>query len=620
MRRGSGGQAAIIFILIIALIFLFTAITVNITKVSDTKTTLSNAADAAATNLAAKLGSYSGLLEEKGDSASGWDIGYIVSQIFALAEIIVGLLTLETGGAALIKQGVIQLGVNTGNQILIGLDIVDNNRKLAASGVDLKSQFQEQAIQDALVRVVDDPEMVQDISDWDEDGDTTEYISRFAARYHQRVHDILQDVRDYTGSVLSCIEDFQIPLEAFRDKMVGFKGFLEVELINLLKALKDEGLNVSFWVEGVDWAKMLDDPPVPQNDDIDRLIYIIDKTKGCDEDNFDTFVTTTAKNLDNKALIIGEVFEAWHNKLYDKDADTDDWYSIFGDYSTRMDLWMVELTGISGQLGLINSGLLSQEAKNDALIEALNTLPPVNSPPEPWLAKLAELAGILEQLGLITPVNDYLLNQIAITESVIQVINEILPYLTIGQDPPHMVQPKPWLTALGQIGNNLLSQQANNAALIGRITLAISTLTSAQDPDIQQFMAAVDGLEVGLAGYTGTGEVIAVKYNPVTYSWEDSRGNHHIKVYVQYFNMPRLECDRKWFLGKKTCTVVYEDEPKVCGVEITRFDEGRDTYLWDFIYTKDAEAEGVDPEDPEAALARGIGVTAERNYYCGGTY
>ena len=523
MRRGSG-QAAIIFVLIIALIFLFTAITVNITKVSDTKTNLLNAADIAATNLAAKLGSYSKLLDEKGESAEGWDIGYIVSQVFAVVQIVVGVITVEAGGAVLIRQGVIQLAANTGSRVLVGLDLKNVNRKLASAGLDLKDQLREQSIQDALVRVVDDPKMVQDTSDWDEDGDTTEYISRFAAWYQERINMILQEANEYTGSVLSCIEDFQTPLEAFRDKMVspdgtaGFKVFLQVELINLLEDLEDEGFNISFWVEGVDWARMLDDPPAPQNDDIDRLIYIIDGDRGC-QDNFDAFVTTTAENLEDGSLKIGEVFVLWHNILYDEDENTDDWYSVFGDYSVKMDIWLAGLRAI-------NDNLLNQEEINNVLVERVNLA-------------------------------------VSAIES---------------------AQDEPWLT---------------------------------DKPGIQQFRAAVDGLEIGLEGYTGTGEVIAVKYNPVTYSWEDSRGNHHVKVCVQYFDMPRLRIQTNLW-GNTTYNLDFPTGD--CGVEITRFSEGRNTYLWDFIYTKDAEAGGVDPEDAEAALARGIGVTAERYYNCGGTY
>ena len=528
MRRGSG-QAAIIFILIIALIFLFTAITVNITKVSDTKTTLYNAADIAATNLAAKLGSYSKLLDEKGESAEGWDIGYIVSQIFAIAQIIFGAVT---GQPEFVYFGIIQLGANVGSQILVGLDIADANRKLAAAGLDLQDQLREQAIQDALIRVIDDPKMVQDTSDWNENGDTTEYISRFTAWYQQRVNRILQEARDYTGSVLSCIEDFQTPLEAFRDKMVGtdeipgFKDFLEEDFIDLLQDLKDEGFDVSFWVEGVDWDRrrwLVN--TTPENDDIDRFIYMIDGDKGY-QDNFDAFVTTTAENLENELLIIGEVFTSWHTRLYDEDEETGDWYSVFSDYSVKMDLWSAELRDIKDRL--------------------------------------------LEE----------------------------------GQ-----------------------------GALVEEVTLAISTLKSAQDepwlsdqPGIQQFRAAVDGLEIGLEGYTGTGEVIALRYNPVIYSWEDSRGGHHIKVYIQWFDMPTLDCDTTWW-GKTTCDLL--NGTGDCGVEITRFDEGRNTYLWDFVYTKPNEAEaGVIPGTRRTPGSRvvvdvaspGIGVTAICNYYCGGTY
>ncbi|GAH88311.1 unnamed protein product, partial [marine sediment metagenome] len=143
---------------------------------------------------------------------------------------------------------------------------------------------------------------------------------------------------------------------------------MEVEFISLLKDLKDKGeeFNVSFWEEGVDWAKVAEGIPAAENDDIDRLIYMIDDPEGCplNKNNFDAFVTTTLEL--SKALIIGEAFVLWHKTLYDEEVDTDDWYSIFGDYSTRMDSWLVELRSKKGEL----EGILLSRQADMALIEA----------------------------------------------------------------------------------------------------------------------------------------------------------------------------------------------------------------------------------------------------------
>lgn len=506
MRRNSG-QAAIIFILIIALIFLFTAITVNVGKVADVKNTLSIAADGAATNLAASLGSYSGLLREKGESAEGWDLGYIVQEIIGLAHIIYGIVKLDPGA---IQTGVVLLGSGAVNRTLVGLDMGIANRKLVESGLDLKDLLREQAIQYALARVVDDPTMVKDIYDGDEDGDKDEDISRFAVWYYARTNSIAEALGEMGNSLVSSLEDFQPHLENFRNEMVNFSDFLEGEFIPLLKELKGQGFNVSFWKEGVDWDKMGDENPAPVNDDIDRLRYIINYSEN--EDTFETFVADTVENLDDGVLIVGEVFKLWRQRLYDPEndnSDGDDWYSLFGRHSTAMDAWLVELRDIRDRL-------TEQDAKEK--------------------------------------VND-----------------------------------------------------------------AIKNIKSANNPmngSIQEFRAAVDGLKTatGEDYFTMAGETIAPHYNSVIYSWEDSRGPHHVKVYVGGFRMPELDIDTHWY--GKTDYDLYNAEG-TCTVEVTRFDGGRNTYLWDFRYTKDAEA-GDFGDNAEAALKHGIKVRAERSYYCGG--
>ena len=109
-----------------------------------------------------------------------------------------------------------------------------------------------------------------------------------------------------------------------------------------MKELKDQELAVSFWEQGVDWDKMGDDPPAPVNDDIDRLIYIIDYSGN--EENFEEFVATTIGDLEDGVLIIGEVFKLWNKRLYDpENENNDDWYSVFGNYSAKMGVWLMEL-------------------------------------------------------------------------------------------------------------------------------------------------------------------------------------------------------------------------------------------------------------------------------------
>ncbi len=510
----NSGQAAIIFILIIAIIFLFIAITVNVSKVAELKNTVSFVAEGAATDLAAKLGSYSGLLKEKGESAEGWDIGYIVKEVIGVGFIIGGILT---DNPALIKTGAVMIGSNTVNQVLAGLDMGLVNRKLAEAGMDLKGQWREQAIQYALIRVVDDPKRVQDLYDVDEDKDTEEQVSRFAVKYHARANNIVAELKNSNDLLLSYLEGFQPPLESFGEEMVDFSAFLEEELIPLLRELKDQGFVVSFWKEGVDWDKMGDDPPASVNDDIDRLIYIINYSEN--EDTFEAFVASTIEDLEERLLITGAVFTPWNKRLYDSENESnEDWYFLFGQYSTAMDAWLAGLRDIRDRLP-------DGDAKE-------------------------------------------------------------------------------------------------------KVRASITSITSANDDSIQGFRGAVDAFEAVIeTAFTSTEEAIeaiAVKYNPVTYSWHDSRGNHSVRVAVDGFYMPELDVTTHWY-GKTDYKL--HNATGSCGVEVTRFDEGQDTYLWNFRYTKDAEAgisaplggAGFDlPGAEEKVVEHGISAKRTRNYYSGG--
>ena len=661
MRRNSGqvlrpcsGQAAIIFILVIALIFLFTAITVNVGKVAELKNNLSVTADGAATNLAASLGSYSGLLKEKGDSATGWDIGYIFNQILGVEEIIRGALT---GNPEALLRGIALLGGNTVSQVLVGLEMGSINRKLVAAGLDLKDLLREQAIQYALVRVVDDPKMVQDTFDIDEDGDRDEQVSRFAVQYYARTNNIASDLGEMNNPLLSYLEGFQSSLENFSDKMVDFSVFLEGEFIPLLKELKDREFAVSFWEEGVDWDRMGEENPAPENDDIDRLRYIINYSGN--EDMLETFVTDTVENLDDGVLIVGEVFRLWNQRLYDpEDNNNDDWYSLFGRYSTTMDAWLLELRDKKSGLEEI---LLTKQERMNYLQRRIEEIEGEGREINEQIAKLhLEIDKLNEQIAELHLEIDKLNEQIAdkkeeiaevwnpeviyMLERKLEVLEEELAaleeelaelqtQLELAAPEEELAELQTQLAVLAEERSRRLIQLADIQRqiatldyLVDRVEYCIKRIKSANNPmtgSIQKFRAAVDGLETVIEGnFTSKGEAIAVNYNPVTYSWHDSRGNHFVRVYVHGFHMPELDIDTHWY-GKTDYTLY--DAQGECGVEITRFDEGQDTYLWNFRYTKDAEAGISDPVEAgfdlpgaEAAVEHGISATATRNYYCGG--
>ncbi len=588
MRQNSG-QAAIIFILIIAIIFLFTAITVNVSKVAELKNTVSMAAEGAATNLAAKLGSYSKLLEDKGESAEGWDVGYIIKEVMGIGWIIAGIVTSNPG---LIKTGAVMIGTNTVNQVLVGLDMGKLNRKLAESGMDLKGQWREQAIQYALIRVVDDSKMVKDLFDIDEDGDRDEFVSRFAVKYYARTNNIVAEFKKSTGPLLSYLESFRAPLERFGDGMVDFSGFLDGEFIPLLQELEDQEFAVSFWEQGVDWYKMGEGIPAPVNDDIDRLIYIIDYSGN--KENLEEFIATTIGDLEDGVLIIDEVFKPWNKRLYDpENENNDDWYSMFGNYSAKMDVWLMELRDKKGGLEAI---LLSKEDRITSIQSRIKEIEDEGGEIDKLNEEIAEaleeeITGLNKEITALVEECSQGLIQIADIRTQIDGLDDLI--IKVGD-------------------------------CINRIKSAQSAALGKED-SIQDFRAAVDVFEAVIEdGFTGAGETIAVKYNPVTYSWHDSRGNHFVRVYIHGFKVPEIEITTHLY-GKTDYKFLDGTKTGKCGVDVTRFDEGQDTYLWNFRYTKDAEAGISDPveagfnlPDAEAAAERGISATVTRDYYCGG--
>jgi len=85
-RSGRKAQVATVITLIIAIMFLFFAITVNLGRLAEKRTKYSNAADSAVLNFASQVGSYSHYLSETyldgGDNVCEFSWGYFFQQLF----------------------------------------------------------------------------------------------------------------------------------------------------------------------------------------------------------------------------------------------------------------------------------------------------------------------------------------------------------------------------------------------------------------------------------------------------------------------------------------------------------------------------------------------------------
>lgn len=206
-QRKVEGQTATLFILLIAVILILTAITMNIGKVSEIKTTLDNAADGAAMAAASNLGSIANVYNRQTGSTT--DYTGIIKSIVAIGITIfnppLGLLAL---GANLAIEGYKSYQLNKVPRLLSSL-----------SGIN---QIKETAINYALFSIVVDPNMITDYHDLDEDGEVDDEVSQFLNWYTQRVGlleedddeagiNALYDVADAKQALLDFIGTPEIP-------------------------------------------------------------------------------------------------------------------------------------------------------------------------------------------------------------------------------------------------------------------------------------------------------------------------------------------------------------------------------------------------------------------------
>jgi len=167
--RGKGGQIATLITLILAVLILLSAVLMNIGEFAQKKLRVSQAADSAALSLANNLGSYARFLSHKylNDGRRkckrnwGLIVGIVLTIVFIAFQWWVPAILSSLAVA-------IQLG-------LIEPAIADAyNRQL--NKLQPQDRFREEAILTGLLQAVDDPVMVPDEYDLDEDGETGRYV------------------------------------------------------------------------------------------------------------------------------------------------------------------------------------------------------------------------------------------------------------------------------------------------------------------------------------------------------------------------------------------------------------------------------------------------------------
>lgn len=198
------GQVATLFIVLIALVFIFMAITINIGKIAGTKTELDNAADSASLLAASRLGSVANIANE----LMGCDTS--IENIFLT---ILGIAMLLSGN----PTGALMFISSFGSQQLKVQILHENFSRL--SKLDEKTNVQEQAILVALSQLVQDPNMHEggDSADLDGDGDRTDDVSEFNYWYEAR----LKFLEEGEGNPV--VGEAKVKLKAFVDELMSFK-------------------------------------------------------------------------------------------------------------------------------------------------------------------------------------------------------------------------------------------------------------------------------------------------------------------------------------------------------------------------------------------------------------
>jgi len=219
----STGQLAVFFILALAVIFLFVAITANLQKVSQRKTLLSVAADQTALASASQLASMA--LNFYRHETDEWNWSAIFMLIVIIAVTIAtwgaGTAAATAASAAALHTAAITFAIITGSAWLFNQYITGKQLSRMAGlfrNWETPIQIHEGAVRQALSMAIDEPRFVPDIYDDDLDGDTSDYISPWLKWYMERA----LKIEAVSNTLKKYLKDHFMPeLKKFDKELVG---------------------------------------------------------------------------------------------------------------------------------------------------------------------------------------------------------------------------------------------------------------------------------------------------------------------------------------------------------------------------------------------------------------
>lgn len=597
-RRRCGGQIAILFLVIAAVCVILALFLINLGQVGVNKTATAAAADSAVLSVASTLGTVSRQMalslgggkkyldkKCKTDLLSIFLFAVLILVIIIIIVIVIlsciyaacsGIALLNmievigaigtSGGGGLVMGTLVLAAV--GNAISLGMKegiieprIARQFNRQYAKFANGKDPIREMALLGAFLRVVDDPVAEHDASDIDEDGDTTEEVSRFSGWYDARLKKLITQSVSQKATAQGEMAQLRAELSALVPELKALRTALKDQIIPIFAWIEAQGpsYDLSFWKPGDQYSSPLepreDDPPCDEDDPgpcgppltalEDEVDWLLVQTE-----EFIAFAEGLLAMPDDVLLVASFQVE---------DFFKDYWFGEFKKWDGMMKDWSTELSRMKSRLPWPPTFTIGGTSP---LCTAANCTPI-------WPPLPATL--ICTDPGTGAPV----------TGCVITASNPPVP-------PPAALLS--FFQSLSQHPIDWIIQQLTNAR----------NALKAFNPRFAKFTPQ------------------PVSTDTPIYSWKDNRGWHHVQVDIANFEIPRMKTKAGLF---RSCVFVKYKSQQVT-VKVTRYDQ--DNTVVGGAYTlryrtnaaiRNFDDEGNDAEHENDATIRGKflprGITSE---------
>ncbi|MDP3732460.1 MAG: hypothetical protein Q8R31_05540, partial [Candidatus Omnitrophota bacterium] len=193
LKKIRKAQITTIFVFITAVLFLFALISINLSRIAQKKTAISNIADSVGLRLASQLGSMANALKTENKIYGASQESCVINK-----ELVEGGL-LMLGGAFVVPFNPLAGGVliaggigflfSAAKQSFTASKLGEQEEaRLRFKAMSAYQQSVEMPINGVLFALVDDPALVKDKFDLDRDKDTEDYIPRFSKWYISRLN------------------------------------------------------------------------------------------------------------------------------------------------------------------------------------------------------------------------------------------------------------------------------------------------------------------------------------------------------------------------------------------------------------------------------------------------